>query len=159
MSHPDEDVLHQIESVLATRDAVVLDRILTQARTLRLSVRWAPAFARLLGERWHTQQEDLADALQDMREPSTIDALYAVAHDAAPYNEVDDGRALARKCVWALHDIGTPAAIARLHQLAATAGDAETRDHVAKKLADLAAREPDAPPAPYRMARDRNVRR
>ncbi len=159
MSDPDEDVLRRLESLFATRDADELDRVLPEAWALRVSVRWAPIFARLLGERWHAQQQELADSLQDMREPSTIEALYAVAHDAAPYNEVDDGRALARKCVWALHDIGTPAAIARLHQLAAAAGDLETRGHAAKRLAALAARAPDAPPEPYRIARDRNVRR
>lgn len=163
MSDPDEDVdeavLHQLESALASRDDVALGRVLAEVWKRRLSVRWAPVLARLLGEHWHVQQEDLADALQDLREPSTIDALFAVAQDAAPYNDVDEGRALARKCVWALHDIGTPEAIARLRQLVASAGDLETRGHAAKRLANLAARAPGAPPEPYRIARDRNVRR
>ena len=154
-----DEVTRRLETVLARRDAVELERSLADAASGGWSVRWAPVLARLLGERWHAQHEDLANALQDLKEPGTIDALFAVACDAAPFNRVDDGRALARKCVWALHDIGTPAAVEKLELLATSAGDVATRGHAEKKLADLAARPADAPPAAYRIARDRNVRR
>ncbi len=152
----DEDITRELESALARRDATALGRLVSTAASLGWSVQWAPVFAKLLVERWHSLHEDLASALQDLREPSTIDALFAVAHDAAPYNDVDDGRALARKCVWALHDIG---ARDHLRRLAATAGDAETRGHATNKLAELMASPADAPPAPYRIARDLRVRR
>ena len=155
----DDDITRELEAALAARDAAALRRLLSIAGAFGWSVAWAPVFAKLIVEPWHAQQEELASALQDLRDPASIDALFAVAHDAAPYSDVDDGRALARKCVWALHDIGTPAAQAQLARLTTDAGDAETRRHATKKLAELAARAPDAPPEPYRIARDRKVRR
>ncbi len=152
----DDSLTRELERALAEHDPELLGELLATARTLGLARQWAPVFAKLLGERWHRDQEDLASALQDLREPATSDALFAVACDSAPFDATDDGRALARKCVWALHDIGARDHLARL---AATAKDPETRGHAERKLADLMARAPDAPPAAYRVARDRKVRR
>ena len=152
----DDDITCELEAVLAQRDAAELTRVLATVWSVGLSVKWAPVFAKLLVERWHFQQEDLANALQDLRDPSTADALLVVALDSAPYDEIDDGRALARKCVWALHDIG---ARAELEQIATTAKDEETRERAADKLAALIARPAGSPPAAYRVARGSRVRR
>jgi HEAT repeat protein len=155
---PDDEVTRRLESVLVRKDPTELREILLGAASGGLSARWATVLARLLMELWHHQHEDIANALQDLRDPATVDALYEVTNNSAPFSAVDDGRALARKCIWALHDIGTPAAVDKL-ELLTTTTDVETRERAAKKLADLRSRAPGAPPMPYRIRRDRGVRR
>ncbi len=150
-----DDITRALEAALALRDPVALDRVLSTVWSVGLTAEWAPVFAKLLVEHWHVAQEDLANALQDLRDPATSDALYQVAHDSTDYNKIDAGRALARKCVWALHDLG---ARDHLERLAATAGDGETRAHAKAKL-ELAMRSPADPPDAYRVSRDERVRR
>ena len=67
---------------------------------------------------WHTRHEYLALALQRAKDPQTVDALYAAALVNFEYIQYDKNCTLARKCTWALADIGTDAARARLEELA-----------------------------------------
>lgn len=65
--------------------------------------------------------------------PSTVDALARAAvmkHDYLAYN---DSHAFARKCTWALGDIGTPEARAHLEKLAG-ADDPEIGAYARKRL-------------------------
>lgn len=68
---------------------------------------------------WHTRHEDLVSALQKMKYPASVEALFAAATTKHAYLECDEFFGLARKCTWALADIGTPLARARLDELAA----------------------------------------
>jgi hypothetical protein len=77
----------------------------------------APFFATALVAGWNYCHEDLARALQLLHDPSTVDALSCAATMALAYAD-DDGDAFARKCTWALADIGTDAAQDRLRALA-----------------------------------------
>lgn len=79
----------------------------------------ADEFAEALVMPWHTRHEDLASGLQKMRVPETVDALFAAATAQHPYLDYDEFFGLARKCTWALADIGTPLARQRLAELAA----------------------------------------
>jgi len=54
-----------------------------------------------------------------LRSPAAVDALERTAHAVHGYLAYDDGFALARKCTWALADIGTPEAQQALVRLAA----------------------------------------
>ena len=67
---------------------------------------------------WHRRHEDLVSALQKMKVPASAEALFAAATTQHAYLEYDDFFGLARKCTWALADIGTPLARLKLHQLA-----------------------------------------
>lgn len=75
---------------------------------------WAPAFRRLLTESWHHSQEDIASALDELRDADAVDALY----HAALMESDDEFYALAVKCLYALFHIGTPAAKEKLQLLA-----------------------------------------
>ena len=75
---------------------------------------WAPALRRLLTEPWHHSQEDIASALDELRDPGAVDALY----QAALMESDDSAYALAVKCLYALFHIGTPAAKEKLQLLA-----------------------------------------
>jgi len=75
-----------------------------------------PLLCRLLLAGFHTRHEDIARYLQDLRDIRSIQSLYDACFLTLPYF-YDDGDALARKCTWALHDIGTPEAYAALRKL------------------------------------------
>ena len=57
--------------------------------------------------------------LQHLKDPRAIDALFSAATVSHDYLSYDEFFGLARKCTWALADIGTPEARARLEALAA----------------------------------------
>jgi hypothetical protein len=78
----------------------------------------ADLFTEALLMPWHTRHEDLVSALQQMKSPTSTEALFAAATTRHAYLEYDEFFGLARKCTWALADIGTPLARLKLEQLA-----------------------------------------
>jgi len=82
---------------------------------------WNESFVELLNQLldcdWHTRHEDVAMLLQKLKHPSSIDVLYKTVPKVFPYLEYDEAFALAVKCIWALGDIGTEAALKRLNSL------------------------------------------
>jgi hypothetical protein len=95
----------------------------------------ASLLAALLLEPWHHQHEDIARALQELRVPSTAGALARAALVKHQYLAHDDSHALARKCTWALADIGSSEARAHLENLAQDA-DPEIAGYAQKRLDD-----------------------
>jgi hypothetical protein len=79
----------------------------------------ADIFSDALSMYWHTRHEDLVTALQKMKNPASVEALFTAATYPHVYLEYDELFGLARKCTWALADIGTPLARERLAELAA----------------------------------------
>jgi hypothetical protein len=150
-----------LERALEEKSADDVEPAMVLAFRFGLSASWGPLLDSLLRAEWHTRHEDVASALQDIRDPSSVDCLFDVAgerHNQLAYLGYDKGLALARKCIWALHDIGTPAAKDKLRLLA----DSEiemVRQYASKRLNDLAARRPEDPKPHYRRARDTHVRR
>lgn len=105
---------------IAARDPDAFDVALGSAYEVGLSPDLAGLLAEALLMPWHMRHEDVARALQELRDPVAIDALFecALSHPH-PYLDYDEFFALARKCTWALADIGTPEAKERLQRLAA----------------------------------------
>jgi len=66
---------------------------------------------------WHKYHEDVASALQILKDPSSIDALFKAALTDWDYLNYDRAFALARKCCWALGDINTDEADQKLQIL------------------------------------------
>lgn len=77
--------------------------------------------------------EDIVRELQALRPAEAVEALYRAAHDRHDYLEYDEFRGLARKCTWALADIGTPQARACLERLAAEP-DPQVAEYAKKRL-------------------------
>ena len=71
----------------------------------------------LLVEGWHNRHEDIAFALEGLRDPSSVEPLYQAALSRHEYLDFDEGYALARKCTWGLYKIGTLEAFERLRDL------------------------------------------
>ena len=154
----DPSVLQRaLEAVLDERNAGDVERLMTLAYKYGLSRSWAQVLCDLLESDWHHSHETIALALQDIRQPSTVACLHRAAERRYAYLDYDDSAALARKCIWALHDIGTPDAIEALKSLAERSSEPRAC-YARKRLKQIAQRPPDSPPEPYRVARDRNVR-
>ncbi|WP_316194744.1 hypothetical protein [Bradyrhizobium sp. SZCCHNRI3052] len=153
-----EIVRVELEESLTERSTDNLRFALILAFRFGLSRQWAPLLCKLMGEDWHHSHEDIAGALQDLRFPVTIDCLYRTAlrkHDYLAYN---DNESLAIKCIWALHDIGTPEAAEKLQRLSQSDLSARVREKALKRLSALAVTRPGDPVPAYRRARDQKVR-
>jgi hypothetical protein len=153
-----EFVRQELEGALEERSGPDVECAMILAHQFGLSASWAPLLCELLRTDWHFKHEDIASALQDIRDPSTVDVLYDAALKRHPYLDYDDAFALAVKCIWALHDIGTAAAKEKLVLL--TQSDNEViRRNASRRLSAPAARQSGEAEAPYRRARDGHVRR
>jgi hypothetical protein len=74
----------------------------------------------LLKEDWHYKHEDIVLFLQELKSPTSIDALYSRALVKPSYMDYDDTYSLARKCIHALGDINTDYSREKLMQLASS---------------------------------------
>jgi hypothetical protein len=111
----------QLLRAMEARDPDAFERALEFAYEVGLSRELARLLADALLMPWHARHEDLALALQTLRDPLTVDAIFEAALSKHDYLAYDDSLALARKCTWALADIGTAEARKRLEQLASGA--------------------------------------
>ena len=151
-----EFVPRELERAMVERSSDDVSSLMLLVFHFKVSSRWAPILGRLLGEEWPYVHEDIAGLLQDIRDPGSVDCLFAAAEKQLPYLEYDDAHALGVKCIWALHDIGTEAARMRLEALLES-NIGVIREAARKRLDDLASRGPDTPEKAYRRARDARV--
>lgn len=100
------------------------------------SLEYVPILIKLLAEDWHIKHEDIAGLLQEFRRPEAIGVLYKTALRKFKYLEYNDSSALAVKCIWALGDIETKAAKAKLELLAKSDNEI-IRDNAVYQLTGL----------------------
>jgi hypothetical protein len=78
-----------------------------------------PALLKILTYLNHYRHEDIVRLLQEAKDSRAVDTLYKAALVIPEYQEeYDGGAALARKCTWALADIGNAEAYHKLLLLA-----------------------------------------
>lgn len=124
----------ELRASLVARDPdAVTDALVLAGFFERVTVDLAPLLAELLLLPWHYEHENIALTLQGLRVPGTADALAQAALVRHDYLDSDDSHAFARKCTWALADIGSPEARAHLENLA-RADDAEIAAYAQKRL-------------------------
>jgi len=129
-------VTTELREALASHDRGSVECMLALAyRHELLNAEHASLLAALLLESWHHSHEDLAHALERLRDPATVDILARAAVMKHDYLAYDDSHAFARKCAWALADIGTPAARSHLERLAHHA-DPELAAYAQERLAN-----------------------
>ena len=117
------------------------------------SLRVTPILCSLLIRNDHESHEDLADTLQDLRDPRSVECLFDRVQRRLPYLDYNDSAALARKCVWALHDIGTVEAIEKLDALSNDPRE-EISNEVAARLQAIRGASAGAATPSYRLARN-----
>ena len=116
-AHP-EYLDEELERAAHARDGGALECALTLGGFMGgLDRRHVPLLSRVLPEPWHHCHEDIAWALQHLASAGSEEALYVTAVADYSYLDYDEVFALARKCAWALGDIGTPAAVQKLRLL------------------------------------------
>jgi hypothetical protein len=116
-----------------SRDASSIECALILAERCDQDIDLIPTLIEFLRASWHYHHEDIAFTLQQLRDPRAIEALYETALTKHDYHAYDDGHALARKCTWALADIGTPEALEKL-QSPAKSGDPEIAAYAKKRI-------------------------
>lgn len=113
-----DKVLNALEQAAAGNDPDAIEEAIYQAYENGLVPEFADVFVRLLAIDWHFRHEDVVRAIQQLKPPHAVDLLYETANKQYEYLGYDEFFGLARKCTWALADIGTAEAYGRLQQLA-----------------------------------------
>ena len=113
-----EAKLRELWDAIEAKDAERVEFALYGLFGPTLTPEYVRALIELLGKPWHQRHEDVVGALQELRDPRAVNALYEEAHATYEYLSYDEVFGLARKCTWALADIGTPEAKAKLETLA-----------------------------------------
>jgi len=111
------EIRARLNNAIQARDADKVDSCLIAAYSLGIDESFVPALIELVVADWHFKHEDVALYLQRIGDARAIDALYEAAHARHKYLDFDEGFAFARKCTWALADIGTDHAKERLKYL------------------------------------------
>jgi HEAT repeat protein len=114
------EVLKRLNHAVASRDPDEISDAVTSAHQVGVQPVFVPALLSLLDLPNHSSHEDIVNAFQDLRDPTTTEALFRTANAHYQYLDYDEGFSLARKCTWALADIGTADALAKLRLLAAS---------------------------------------
>jgi len=112
-----DDNLQKLYNAIEVKDAEQVEDALYECFVSGFSFDYVPALIELLGKSWHNRHEDVVSVLQRLKDPRAVDALYNEAHSEYEYLNYDDCYGLARKCTWALADIGTPEAKEKLQKL------------------------------------------
>ncbi len=113
------DAASDLESAIRSQDGAFAEDALNRAFHAGLHLVHAQSLIVLAEAPWHSRHEDIVQSLQQLRSPDALAALERTAHARYSYLEYDDLFGLARKCTWALADIGTPEAHQALTRLAA----------------------------------------
>ena len=115
MKHSDEThALELLSDAIAKMDADAVEDSVVSA----CSASFVPLLMKLLALPWHRQHEEIVSTFQFLKDARTVDALYEASFARHEYLSYDSRFGLARKCTWALADIGTPEAREKLELLA-----------------------------------------
>lgn len=109
-----EQTLALLKENVKEKDAKKLDATISVICRDGADEDYTDILLRLLDENWHTSEEDIVSVLEIIKDPKSVEKLYSVAINVPDYDEM---RALAKKCMWALGAIKTPAAIQKLKLL------------------------------------------
>lgn len=108
-----------IDEATASRSADRIECAMLLAYRVGLTRDAVPSLLELLSLSCHGEHEGIVHTLQQLRDPRAVDALFTASRAEHAYLEYDELWGLARKCTWALADIGTPEALEKLRLLAA----------------------------------------
>ncbi|HET9505153.1 MAG TPA: hypothetical protein VFO93_16540 [Hymenobacter sp.] len=100
----------------------------------KFRVQTVPSLIKILTYLNHYSHEDIVRLLQQAKDSRAVDALYNAAVTIPEYQQdYDGGAALARKCTWALADIGNAESYHKL-QLLAKNSNSEIAGYAQKRI-------------------------
>lgn len=113
--------VEQLEGATDREDGTDVEFALVICFSFGLRPELLPTLTRLTDASFHQAHENIASALDDLRDPRSIPALLRLAATVPDYLAWDENRALARKAIFGLGNLQTAQADAALDQLARTA--------------------------------------
>jgi HEAT repeat protein len=116
----DLNIIEMLEAAALSRAPDFVERAVQCAYADGLKAAYVPALIAILKNSEHHRHEDVVTALQTLKDPISADALFNAAFIEHEYLNYDEHFGLARKCTWALADIGSPEARSFLERLAAS---------------------------------------
>lgn len=119
MNETEKENLRLLDAAAASGDAFAIENAVRRAYSDGLKTAYAPTLIEILTQTNHRRHEDVVTALQILKDPRAADALFQAALIQHDYLNYDENFGLARKCTWALADIGSPTAFEYLQRLAA----------------------------------------
>jgi HEAT repeat protein len=111
-------VLERLSNGATSQDSDKIQLAITSAFQIGLRPEFVPKLLDILVLPNHISHEDIVSYLQQLKDRRAVDVLYRTALTSHPYLDNDEFFGLARKCTWALADIGTPEALTKLKLLA-----------------------------------------
>jgi len=111
------EMAKRLEFALSTRNLDLVESAVSEAYSALHEI-YVPTLIALAEAPWHQRHEDVVHALQILRSPKAISALEQATFSRHEYLAYDNNYALARKCTWALADIGTREAHGALTRIA-----------------------------------------
>jgi hypothetical protein len=112
------EIRTQLVDAIGSKDADAFELAVVSAFRAGVLNAVSDVFVEAILLPWHHSHEDLASALQITKDPAAVEALSKAAPSQHEYLDYDQFFGLARKCTWALADIGTPEAKEKLQTLA-----------------------------------------
>lgn len=109
-----EELVEKITDSLQQQDEDLLEHLILIANFDGVDKRYIDVFSKILVSEWDWLQEDVAMLLGEIADPSTSTILYETALNIPDH---DDGRSLAKKCIWALRAICNQEANQKLKKL------------------------------------------
>jgi hypothetical protein len=125
--------LRLLRDAVGRQDGIDVEAALIVCFTFDITADHIDLLVQLASADWHHRHEDVATALDHLRTPAAVDALYHLAWWVPGYLDWDDGRGLARKAIWGLGKTPGPEAEEAL-RLLLDEPDEIVRNYAAKQL-------------------------
>ena len=113
-----ELILKKLKESLDSKNPDEIEYAINDAWQDGMNETYVDVLIEMLALTWHYRHEDIVNALQELKSPKSVSALFEAATVHHPYLEFDENYSLARKCTWALADIGSSEAKEKLELLA-----------------------------------------
>ncbi len=107
-----------LEAAIGSHDARDIELALNVAGVVEFHPAFIPLLIKMLDLPWHHSHEAIASWFQYLKAPEPVEALFRASLVQHEYRAWDENYVLARRCTWALADIGTAEAYAKLQLLA-----------------------------------------
>ena len=133
MASESSETFDALQKATQQKDPDKFEEALNAYFPMRHSEGLCELLAEVLVENWHFRHEDVALAIQDLKCACAVEALERRASGNPDYLIWDENHALARKCTWALADIGTDDAKQALERLSKSVTSV-VRDFAQKRL-------------------------
>jgi hypothetical protein len=105
------ELLIKLQESITLRDDITVSNLCLVSGADGINREFTKIFCELLKENWHDSHEDIIMILEELKDPDSIDCIYQTSLNIPNY---DDGRSLAKKCIWALAAINTSKANEKL---------------------------------------------